>query len=141
MKYIATIALLFCLANKTTAQEFPLPLKPGKQFSGSARVDTLFWVLKNNQYNNCLKNTTALKKNEEITKTLQQEVVEIKKVVAVKDSAIADLTTGYERYKTKWETTDKDLEKSRIKVVKLRKRSFIMATVAALLGFFAGLAL
>lgn len=118
--------------------EFPHSLKPGKSFKGSAEVDTLFWVLKSRQYDRCIENSLALEKSEEMIGLLETKSMNLEEVISRKDSTIADLQGGYNRYKNLWEQCDVELEKSEIKVLKLRRATFLTGIVGIAAGILVG---
>lgn len=134
------IVLVFLCPMLLHAQdiEYPHPLKPGKNFKGSAAVDTLFWVLKSTQYNNCLRNTLDLKTSKSLNEALTLKADKLEQVVAKKDSTITDLTQGYNRYKNMWEETDRKLEEQEIKVLKLKRAAFISGFAGIGLGLLIG---
>lgn len=139
MKITTAVLVILVLPCLVFCQdiEFPHPLEPGQKFTAPANLDTLFWVLKSSQYDRALKNAAELENANETIQTLELKAANQQEIITKKDSTIADLNEGFERYKDLWEETDRKLEESEVKVLKLRRFTFL----SGILGIGAGIAI
>lgn len=139
MKITMAVLVLFVLPCVAFCQniEFPHPLEPGQRFTTPTNMDTLFWVLKSSQYDKALNNAAELENSKETTRTLELKTNSLQEIIAKKDSTISDLNEGFERYKNLWEETDRKLEDSEVRVLKLRRATFL----SGILGIGAGIAI
>jgi hypothetical protein len=133
LKISVFVIAALCLTANAGSQEFPKPLKPGERFVATA-ADTLFWVLKSSQYDKAIQNGLELRKANEMIETLEQQNQAFRNIIVKKDSTITDLTAGYERYKTMWEETDKKLEDAEVRILKQRRRSFVIGILGLAVG-------
>ncbi|MFQ5709555.1 MAG: hypothetical protein ACE5HO_19025 [bacterium] len=143
MKSIAFVLcfIVFCPhfgLGQDKDEDYPYPLNPGKSFRAPAHIDTLFWVLKSQQFDKFLRNTSELKNVKKQVNVLETKTTKLEQVIAKKDSTINDLNTGYERYKTKWEETQMKLEDDEVKILKLKRATFITGFAGIGVGLLIG---
>lgn len=140
LKWFVIACLFLSIAVPLAAQEtFPHPLRPGERFRAPADVDTLFWVLKNTQYERALKNAISLRLADSTNGLLRGKITRLKAVTVEQDSIIADLRSGYDRYKEKWEACDRSLEESEVAAAKLRRRWIYTGVGGVAVGVVIGL--
>ena len=137
MRNILIFTIMVILApNLVEGQEkkYPYPLKPGQRFTGSAQVDTLFWVLKSSQYDKAISDLKSYKKEIEL---LEMKSTHLDEIIAINDSTISELKIEKVRLFNKWEETHMKLEDSEVTVLKLKRWTLF----SGILGVGAGVLL
>ena len=135
------LLLLFCLLPfSAPAQEivFPHPVKPGETFTAPDRIDTLFWVLKDSQYETAKNKAKELILADSIITILKKKNMKLCEIIVKKDSTISDLNIGYDRYKQKWLECDIELEKAEISIVGLKKSRLLFGIIGLAVGVAGG---
>ncbi len=137
------ILFLIFLAGASQAQEvkFPVPIYPGETFTVPMKYDTLFWLLKNSQYNNALEKARALAIADTMISTLKMKNSRLSQIIAEKDSLIKINQQGYEHYKELWRKTDHELEKAELKYIGQFKAGLTGFYIGSLLTILAGAAI
>jgi len=117
MKYFIILFLLSFVILSAEAQEvkFPVPIYPGETFTVPIKYDTLFWLLKDSQYQTALAKAQKLVIADSTIKILRMKNDRLERIVAEKDSVLKITQEGYEHYKELWRQTDFKLEKAELK--------------------------
>lgn len=134
---IVTAIITLMTIGWADAQEksYPLPVKAGQRFTGSASVDTLFWVLKSSQYDKAISDLKSFKASVEI---LEMKTGNLKAIIANKDSTIADFKVEKDRLAKKWEATNMKLEDKEVEVLKLRRWTIFSGIIGIGAGVVVG---
>ena len=121
--------------------KFPQPLHPGETITIPAGFDTLYWLLKNSQYNMAIQTAQKLEIADSTIVKFKANELNYKKVIAEKDSIVQAYKEGYDHYKVLWEETDVKLEKAEIKNLGLWRMAFTGFYIGTILTILAGAAI
>jgi hypothetical protein len=121
--------------------EFPQPLYPGEKITIPAGYDTLYWLLKNSQYNKAIQTAKKLEIADATIDKFEANELNYKNLIAEKDSMIQAYKKGYDHYKVLWEETDVKLEKAEIKNLGQWRMAFTGFYLGTILTILAGAAI